>query len=165
MAMGRPLPPLTLDDEEREALARWARRPKTAQALALRARIILSGADGLNNTAVSVQLGVSKQTVGKWRSRFLKRRLDGLLDKPRSGRPRAVADDDVERVITLTLETTPRDATHWSTRSMAQRSGLSHNTVSRIWRAFGLQPTARRPSSCRRTPSSSRRSGTLWGCT
>ncbi len=140
MAMGRPLPPLTLDDEEREALARWARRPKTAPALALRARIILSGADGLNNTAVSVQLGVSKQTVGKWRSRFLKRRLDGLLDEPRSGRPRAVADDDVERVITLTLETTPRDATHWSTRSMAQRSGLSHNTVSRIWRAFGLQP-------------------------
>ena len=140
MAMGRPLPPLTLDDEEREALARWARRPKTAQALALRARIILSGADGLNNTAVSVQLGVSKQTVGKWRSRFLERRLDGLSDEPRSGRPRAVTDDDVERVITLTLETAPRDATHWSTRSMAQRSGLSHNTVSRIWRAFGLQP-------------------------
>ena len=121
-------------------MSRWARRPKTAQALALRARIILSGADGLNNTAKSVQLGVSKQTVGKWRSRFLKRRLDGLLDEPRSGRPRAVADDDVARVITLTLETTPRDATHWSTRSMGERSGLSHNTVSRIWRAFGLQP-------------------------
>ena len=140
MAMGRPLPPLTLDDEEREALVRWARRPKTAQALALRARIILSGADGLDNTAVSIQLGVSQQTVGKWRSRFLEQRLDGLLDEPRSGRPRAVTDDDVERVITLTLETTPRDATHWSTRSMAERSGLSHSTVSRIWRAFGLQP-------------------------
>ena len=140
MAMGRPLPPLTLDDTERETLERWARRPKTAQALALRDRIILSGADGLDNTAVSVQLGVSKQTVGKWRSRFLKQRLDGLLDEPRSGRPRAVTDADVERFLALTLEIRPRDATHWSTRSMVQRSGLSHSTVSRIWRAFGLQP-------------------------
>ena len=89
---------------------------------------------------MGAELGVSDETVGKWRSRFVERRLDGLSDEPRSGRPRSVTDDDVERVITLTLETTPKDAAHWSTRSMAQRSGLSHNTVSRIWRAFGLQP-------------------------
>ncbi len=140
MAIGRPMPPLILDDVERETLERWVRRPKTAQALALRARMILGCAEGRSNTTVSADLGVSDATVGKWRSRFLERRLDGLSDEPRSGRPRAVTDDDVERVITLTLETAPRDATHWSTRSMAQRSGLSHNTVSRIWRAFGLQP-------------------------
>ena len=140
MAIGRPMPPLILDEVERETLERWVRRPKTAQALALRARMILACAEGLSNTAVGTDLGVSDETVGKWRSRFLERRLDGLSDEPRSGRPRAVTDDDVERVITLTLETAPRDATHWSTRSMAQRSGLSHNTVSRIWRAFGLQP-------------------------
>ena len=140
MAIGRPMPPLILDEVERETLERWVRRPKTAQALALRARMILGCAEGRSNTTVGTHLGVSDETVGKWRSRFLERRLDGLSDEPRSGRPRAVTDDDVERVITLTLETAPRDATHWSTRSMAQRSGLSHNTVSRIWRAFGLQP-------------------------
>ena len=140
MTIGRPMPPLILDDVERETLERWVRRPKTAQALALRARMVLACAEGRSNTAVGAELGVSDETVGKWRSRFVEGRLDGLSDEPRSGRPRSVTDDDVERVITLTLETTPRDATHWSTRSMAQRSGLSHNTVSRIWRAFGLQP-------------------------
>ncbi len=140
MAIGRPMPPLILDDEERETLERWVRRPKTAQALALRARMVLACAEGRSNTAVGAELGVSDETVGKWRSRFVERRLDGLSDEPRSGRPRSVTDEDVERVITLTLETTPKDATHWSTRSMAQRSGLSHNTIGRIWRAFGLQP-------------------------
>ena len=140
MAIGRPMPPLILDDAERETLERWVRRPKTAQALALRARMILACAAGRSNTAVAADLGVSGATVGKWRSRFVERRLDGLSDEARIGRPRSVTDDDVERVITLTLETTPRDATHWSTRAMAQRCGLSHNTVSRIWRAFGLQP-------------------------
>ena len=140
MAIGRPMPPVSLDEVERETLVRWVRRPKTAQALALRARMILGCAEGRSNTTVGADLGVSDETVGKWRSRFLERRLDGLSDEPRSGRPRAVTDDHVERVITLTLEITPKDATHWSTRSMAQRSGLSHNTVSRIWRAFGLQP-------------------------
>ena len=134
------MPPLILDVAEREALERWVRRPKTARALALPARMILACAEGRSNTAVGAELGVSDETVGKWRSRFAERRLDGLSDEPRSGRPRSVTDDDVERVITLTLETTPRDATHWSTRSMAQRCGLSHNTVGRIWRAFGLQP-------------------------
>ena len=140
MAIGRPIPPVILDEAERVTLERWVRRPKTAQALALRARMILGCAQGRSNTVVAADLGVSGATVGKWRSRFLERRLDGLSDEPRSGRPRAVTDDDVERVIELTLETTPRDATHWSTRSMAQRCGLSHNTVGRIWRAFGLQP-------------------------
>ena len=140
MVMGRPIPPLILDDAERETLERWGRRPKTGQALALRARMILACADGRSNTAVGADLGVPNATVGKWRARFLEQRLDGLSDAPRSGRPRAVTDDDVERVITLTLETTPRDATHWSTRSMARSCGLSHTTVGRIWRAFGLQP-------------------------
>ena len=140
MAIGRPMPPLLLDDTERETLERWVRRPKTAQGLALRARMILACAEGRSNSAVAADLEVSDETVGKWRSRFLERRLDGLSDEPRSGRPRAVTAEDVERVITLTLESTPKDATHWSTRSMAQRSGLSHTTVSRIWRAFALQP-------------------------
>ena len=140
MGKGRPLPPLALDGAERETLEQWTRRPKTAQALALRARIVLAGADGRSNTGVAAELRVCVDTVGKWRSRFLEQRLEGLLDQPRSGRPRMIDDADVERVIALTLETTPKDATHWSTRSMARRSGLSHNTVSRIWRAFALQP-------------------------
>ena len=140
MAIGRPMPPLILDDTERETLEWWVRRPKTAQGLALRARIILGCTNGRSNIAVAAALEVSDETVGKWRSRFLERRLDGLSDEPRSGRPRAVTDEDVERVITLTLESTPKDATHWSTRSMARSSGLSHTTVSRIWRAFALQP-------------------------
>ena len=140
MAIGRPMPPLILDDTERETLERWVRRPKTAQGLALRARIILGCTNGRSNIAVAAALEVSDETVGKWRSRFLEQRLDGLSDEPRSGRPRAVTDEDVERVITLTLESTPKDATHWSTRSMARSSGLSHTTVSRIWRAFALQP-------------------------
>jgi transposase len=131
---------LALDGAERETLEQWTRRPKTAQALALRARIVLACADGRSNTGVAAELRVCVDTVGKWRSRFLEQRLDGLLDQPRSGRPRTVSDADVERVLALTLETTPKDATHWSTRSMAQRSGLSHTTVSRIWRAFALQP-------------------------
>ena len=103
MAIGRPMPPLILDDVERETLERWVRRPQTAPALAQRARMILCCAEGRSNTAVAVDLGVSDETVGKWRARFLERRLDGLSDEPRSGRPRSVTDDDVARVITLTL--------------------------------------------------------------
>ena len=140
MGRGRPMAPLALDGAERETLEQWTRRPKTAQALALRSRIVLACAEGRSNTAVAAELRVCVDTVGKWRSRFLQQRLDGLLDQPRSGRPRMIDDADVERVIALTLETTPKDATHWSTRAMARRSGLSHNTVSRIWRAFALQP-------------------------
>ena len=138
--MGRPVPPLILEDAEWQTLEQWARRPKTAQALALWARIIPGCADGQTNTAVASQLRVSKPTVGKWRSRFLEQGLNGLVDEPRSGRPRTVSDADVERVLALTLETMPEDSTHWSTRSMARRCGLSQSTVSRIWRAFALQP-------------------------
>ena len=121
-------------------MERWARRPTTAQALALRCRIVLACAEGLSNVEVADRLGVSRMTVGKWRSRFVSDRLDGLHDEPRPGGPRSIGDDDVERVIVKTLEETPRDATHWSTRSMAQAAGMSQSAVSRIWRAFGLKP-------------------------
>lgn len=137
---GRPLPPLQVSDSDRAILERWLRRPKTAQALAKRAQIVLGCAEGQSNGAVAEQLGLTRQTVGKWRSRFLRTGVDGLLDEPRPGAPRTITDEDVERVITLTLESTPEDATHWSTRSMARASGLSQSAISRIWRAFALQP-------------------------
>lgn len=140
MKRGRPIAPLVLDKEERETLDRWARRPKTAQALAQRARLILGCASGASNTCVARDLGLTDQTVGKWRERFRRKRLDGLLDEPRPGAPRKVSDGKVEEVLRLTLESTPQDATHWSTRAMAKRSGLSQTAVSRIWRAFALQP-------------------------
>lgn len=134
------MPALTLSLGEREALERWSRRPKTAQALAQRARIVLACAAGVTNADVSAQVRITRQTVGRWRARFLKKRLDGLLDEPRPGAPRRITDAHVERVITMTLESTPREATHWSTRSMAKSCGLSQTAVSRIWRAFALQP-------------------------
>ena len=140
MRTGRPIPPLTLSVEERETLQGWARRPKSAQALALRSRMILLCAEGNTNTSVAQQVQVRIQTVCKWRQRFVDRRLDGLLDEPRPGTSRKVSDGEVERVLTMTLESTPKDATHWSTRSLAAASGLSRSTVSRIWRAFALQP-------------------------
>jgi transposase len=140
MQRGRPIPKLMLIAEERETLQGWARRPKTAQALALRARIILACAEGASNTAVAAALRLSKPTVGKWRGRFVARRLGGLLDEPRPGAPRQIGDAQVERVITLTLESAPANATHWSTRLMARRCGMSQSAVSRIWRAFALQP-------------------------
>lgn len=158
-------PPLTITDEDRETLERWTRRPKTAQALAQRARVILRCADGKTNTAVAAELKVSKPTVGKWRARFLTRGLDGLLDEPRLGAPRKISDEDVERVVTLTLETTPADATHWSTRSMAQQCGLSKSTINRIWRAFGLQPHRTETFKLSADPCSSRRCATSWGST
>jgi len=140
MALGRPKARLIVSPSERERLEAWSRRRKTAQALALRARIVLRCASGMQNIDVAEQLGVSKQMVGKWRQRFIDRRIDGLLDEPRPGAPRKITDEDVERVIVQTLETTPRDATHWSVRSMAKESGISRTTVHRIWRAFSLQP-------------------------
>jgi transposase len=140
MAGGRPKATLVVTDAERETLEQWARRPKTGQALAQRARIVLACATGAPNTAVAQRIGVTMQTVGKWRARFVGRRLDGLLDEPRPGAPRRITDAQIEAVVTKTLETTPRDATHWSTRAMAAKSGLSQTTVSRIWRAFALQP-------------------------
>src|SRR5439155_7782743 len=140
MRTGRPIPPLTLTDDERDTLERWSRRPTTAQALAERARLILGCAAGKNNTTVARELRLTKQTIGKWRTRFLSQRLDGLWDEPRPGAPGRIGDADVERVMRLTLETTPRDATHWSTRAMARRCELSQTAVSRIWRAFALRP-------------------------
>ena len=140
MRKGRPIPALSLTRAEQETLEQWARRPKTAQALALRARIILACAGGKTNTDVAGRLGVTKQMVGKWRARFLNKRLDGLLDEPRPGTPKKLSDADVERVLAMTLESTPQDATHWSTRTMAESSGLSHSSVHRIWRAFALAP-------------------------
>jgi transposase len=131
---------LQLSRQERETLERWSRRHRSAQALALRCRIVLACAEGLSNTAVAGRLPATIQTVGKWRSRFLAQRLDGLLDEPRPGAPRKLSDAAVERVLTLTLEKRPSDATHWSTRSMARRCALSQSAVSRIWRAFALQP-------------------------
>src|SRR5664280_195161 len=120
--------------------ARWARRPTSAQALALRCRIVLACADGGHNTEVADRLGVSRATVGKWRGRFIEHRLEGLHDEPRPGAPRLIGDDAVEAVVVKTLEETPVDATHWSTRSMAKATGMSQSAVSRIWRAFGLKP-------------------------
>jgi transposase len=140
MRTGRPITALVVTGEERKRLEEWTRRPKTAQALAQRARMVLGCAAGNSNTVVAHQLRITKQTVGKWRQRFVERRLDGLLDEPRPGAPRTVGDAQVEGVVRLTLESTPADATHWSTRAMAKRCGLSQTMVSRIWRAFGLQP-------------------------
>ena len=131
---------VVLTDEERAHLEAWARRPKSAQALAMRARIVLAAADGLGNTAIAARLGIALSSARKWRSRYLALGLDGLTDEPRPGRPRTVTDEQVEAVITRTLESTPANATHWSTRSLAAELGLSQSAVSRIWRAFGLQP-------------------------
>ena len=140
MRTGRPMPALSVTEGERETLQNWARRPKSGQALAMRARMILLCAEGHTNTQVAGKLHVRIQTVGKWRQRFVDRRLDGLLDEPRPGTPRKLSDAEVERVLAMTLESTPKDATHWSTRSLAAQCGLSHSTVSRIWHAFSLQP-------------------------
>jgi transposase len=140
MRTGRPKPVLEISSEERATLERWVARRTTAQALALRARIVLACSTAGDNGVVAKKLGITRQTVGRWRNRFVRQRLDGLLDEPRPGAPRSVTDDEVERVITLTLETKPKDATHWSTRSMAKRSGLTQTAISRIWRAFSLQP-------------------------
>jgi transposase len=140
MARGRPLPMVTLTDDERDTLHGWTRRRTTAQALAQRARVVLECAAGNANRTVARELRLDEDTVGKWRQRFLAKRVDGLLDEPRPGAPRTITDVRVEQVVTLTLESTPRDATHWSTRAMAARCGMSQSTVGRIWRAFGLQP-------------------------
>ncbi len=131
---------MVLSKAERTQLEAWVGRPKSAQALALRSRIVLAAAEGGSNLEVGERLGVDRATVRKWRNRFAAERLDGLLDEPRPGRPRTISDEQVEAVLTKTLESTPRNATHWSTRSMAAESGLTQSAVSRIWRAFGLQP-------------------------
>src|SRR5919198_6134874 len=137
---GRPTVQIVLTDEERQTLERWSRRRTSSQALALRCRIVLACAEGLSNVEAGARLGVHAATVGKWRGRFAIHRLEGLADEPRPGVPRSITDEQVERVIVKTLEETPKDATHWSTRSMARATGMSQSAVSRIWRAFGLKP-------------------------
>jgi transposase len=137
---GPKLPELALTDEERATLQRWARRAKSSQALALRCRIVLACAEGASNQAVAERLGISRPTVTKWRSRFVARRLEGLADEPRPGAARTITDEQVEQVLLMTLETTPKDATHWSTRSLAGATGMSQSAISRTWRAFGLKP-------------------------
>ena len=137
---GRPTPPIVLSDDERQTLARWARRPTSGQALALRCRIVLVCAEGLSNIEAGRRLDVHEKTVGKWRARFLQRRREGLVDAPRPGVPRTITDTQVEQVIVKTLEETPPDATHWSTRAMARATGMSQTAIVRIWRAFGLKP-------------------------
>ena len=140
MQLGRPKAPLTVTAEDRAELVRWTKLPKTSNALAQRARILLRCADSIPNSQVAREFRVNNDTVGKWRSRYVQRGLAGLLDEPRCGAPRRISDEQVEAVVNATLETMPDDATHWSTRSMAARSGLSYASVRRIWHAFGLQP-------------------------
>ena len=135
------LVPLELTDDERGALEGWVRRRKTAQALSLRSRIILACADGRSNQSVAADLGVSRTTVAKWRSFFVRSRLEGLTDEPGPGRPRTISDEKVEQVVTAALEQAPPGGdTHWTTRSMARSAGVSQSTVARIWRTFGLKP-------------------------
>ena len=165
---GRPTAQIVLSDDERETLQRWARRPKSAQALALRSKIVLAAADGETNQAIAAELRCHPTTVGKWRTRFAEKRLDGLLDEPRPGQPRKITDEVVEAVIVATLETTPPDgSTHWSTRSMAAKVGLNQTVavevvtigVAKIFRSEikGVSDLRRRgvrvlaPDQCRRT--------------
>ena len=137
---GRPLAGLILSDEERLFLEAQVRRHRVARSLSDRCRMILRCADGLGNKAVAAEIGVHEHTVGKWRRRFVKDRIEGLSDEPRPGRPRTIEDEKVAQVIERTLTSRPADATHWSLRSMAKEAGLSHTSIWRIWGAFGLRP-------------------------
>ena len=142
MAIGRPLSPLTVSAEQREQLQSWSRRAKTAQALALRPRIVLLGAEGLANKEIARRQGCSQPTAGKWRQRFLDFGVDGLLDEPRPGTPRKLSDQEVERVLTRTLESQLEAATHWSTRDMAKACGLSQSSISPILARFFRCPAS-----------------------
>ena len=137
---GRPTVEITLNGDERNTLERWARRHSSSQALSLRCRIVLACAGGATNGDVATELRVHPTTVSKWRHRFAKDRLDGLVDAPRPGAARTIGDDVIEAIVIETLETAPPDATHWSTRGLAAKHGVSHQTVAEIWRAFGLKP-------------------------
>ena len=131
---------MSITEDDREVLVRWSKRPKSPFSIAQRARIVLLAADGLSNNAVAERAGVNQATVVKWRKRFIAGGLDGLLDEPRPGAPRTITDADVEAVVVRTLEDKPTDATHWSTRDLAKKAGVSASSVGRIWRAFGLKP-------------------------
>jgi transposase len=137
---GRPKAVLTLGDDERETLARWARRPLSPQSLALRSRIVLACVEGKTNRVVAARVGVAEATVGKWRSRFIVKRLEGLSDEYRSWAPHTVLDEHIEAVIVKTLTEKPHNATHWSTRGLAASLGMSQPTAARIWKAFQLKP-------------------------
>src|SRR5215218_9972787 len=154
-----------LTDGERAQLEAWARRRTTAQALAQRSRIVLAAAEGLKNTEIAERLGVGRPMVTKWRNRFAQDRLDGLVDEPRPGRPRTITDEQVEEVVIKTLETTPKDATHWSTRSLAAEVGLNQNAILRIWHAYGLQPDRKENWKLSKDPLLSTRSMTSSACT
>ena len=138
--MGRPKKLLQISDADREKLELISRRSKSSQALANRARIVLHCAMGMSNSDIAAKLNVTAATVGKWRERFRKRGMDGLLDEPRVGAPRTIKDEQIEAVVTKTLDSMPAQGTHWSTRLMAQEMGMTQNAIVRIWHAFGLQP-------------------------
>ncbi len=140
MSTGRPKATLILTDDERQRLESLARRSQTSPNLARRARVVLACAEGKSNNVVARRLRLTPATVCKWRGRFVRERLEGLYDEPRPGAPRKITDDEIEQLITRTLETTPRGATHWSVREMAKATGMSRMAINRIWRAFGLQP-------------------------
>ena len=140
MRTGRPVAVVTVTAEQRSELETWSRRPKTAQALAMRSRIILLAAQGGNNKSIAQKLSTTPHTVGKWRKRFQSAGNEGLLDEPRPGTSRKLGDQQVELVLARTLESQPEAATHWSTRDMAKACGLSQSSISRIWRAFSLAP-------------------------
>ncbi|GAA4179386.1 IS630 family transposase [Streptosporangium oxazolinicum] len=137
---GRPKTPVTLSADERATLERWARRAESSQVLAMRSKIVLACADGLDNIEIAAALRIHRDTVSEWRRRFVRLRLEGLMDEQRPGRPPSITLDQVEQVVVTTLEQVPKNATHWSRTSMATRSGLSKSTIGRIWRDFGLKP-------------------------
>lgn len=137
---GRPKAELLLTTEERGQLLRWSRRAKSSQALALRSKIVLACAEGIDNKTVALEVGCAAATVGKWRGRFVEHRLEGLVDEDRPGRPAVISIDQVEDVVVATLESTPKNATHWSRAKMAERTGLSKSTIGRIWKSFELKP-------------------------
>ena len=144
MRRGRPTEQVVLDEEQRTALQSFAGSQSLPHGLVVRSQIVLLAAAGKHNGAVAQQVGMSRQTVGKWRERFIERGLEGLYDEYRPGRPRSVEDERIAGLIEKTLKTTPEGATQWSYRTMAQASGLSKSTVQRIWSAFGLQPHRQR---------------------
>jgi transposase len=165
MRLGGPKVALILTEDERTRLDSLAHRARTAPHLARRARIILACAGGEDNKVVARRLRMAQTTVCKWRSRFVRDRLDGLYDEPRPGAPRRITDAQIEQVIVRTLEETPRGATHWSTRGMAKASGLGRTTINEIWRAFRLQPHRTETFKLSKDPLLIEKSATSSGCT